>query len=190
MKKTLIIYLSLFLTLANCAHKPTKQEESGLELPNWVLSPYVEGKIAAVGMAPKSRGGLQFQIPQAESDARANIAAQIETEVSRMTKDAIRAARISEVEEVENVFSQVTKNLVKQVPLRGTRRINLYRDKTDGSLYVHMVIDNDMIREHFEDSLDAYGKALNATNLSRDLISKSEQAVKNLYEELEEELDD
>jgi hypothetical protein len=190
MKKLFFTYITALFIITNCATKPTPQEESGLDLPAWVLNPNIEGQIAAVGIAPKSRGGLQFQIPQAEADARANIAALIETEVSRMSKDALRAARISEREEVENVFSQVTKNLVKKVPLRGAKRINLYRDKIDGNLYIHMAIDNELVRSYFTDTIDSYSKALQATNLSRELINSSEQAVKNLYDELEEELND
>ena len=190
MKKLLIVYLTILFTLTNCNNKTNIQEESGLELPGWVLNPDIKGKISAVGMAPKSRGGLQFQIPQAEADARANIAAQLETEISRMTKDAIRSARVSEREEVENIFSQVTKNLVKKVPLRGSRRVNLYRDKTDGSLYIHMALDNEMVKNYFDQNIASYNKALKANNLARELIDQSEQAVKNLYDELAEELDD
>ncbi len=190
MKKSFFNYIIVFFIITSCSSKPTPQVEAGLDLPVWVLNPNIEGKVAAVGIAPRSKGGLQFQIPQAEADARANIAALIETEVSRMSKDAIRAARISDREEVENVFSQVTKSLVKKVPLRGAKRINLYRDQTDGNLYVHMVIDNSLVRSYFADTIDSYNKALKATNLSRELINSSEQAVKNLYDELEEELND
>ena len=104
-----------------------------------MIDPYIEGKISAVGIAPKSKGGLQFQIPQAESDARANIAAQLETTVSRLTKDALRSAKISDAEEVENIFSQVTKNLIKDIPLRGVRRVNMYRDNASGDLYLSLI---------------------------------------------------
>ncbi len=189
MKKALLLTLSAFLFFTACAKKePSLQEQSGINLPDWILDPYVEGKIAAVGIAPKSKGGFQFQIPQAEADARANIAAQLNTEVSRLTKNALRAARIAEQEEVENVFSQVTKNLIKKVPLRGARRINIYVDPDKGDLYVHMALDNEMILTHFEKSQDVYAQALKNASLSRKSLDNAQDAVKELYDELDKEL--
>jgi len=190
MQKILTLIVAISIILSGCKSKPTPQEEAGLNLPAWVLDPYVDGKVAAVGIAPKSRGGLQFQIPQAEADARANIAAQLETEVSRMTKDALRSARIADNEEVENVFSQVTKSLVKKVPLRGARRINMYKDSTDGSLYIHMAIDSEMVAEHFEKNQKAYTAAIKASAAARAQLDQAEKAVQKLYDELDEELDD
>ena len=83
---------ALFACQSKVADEVTESQEEQVSalahLPAWVLSPAIEGTIAAVGIAPASAGGLQFEIPKAEADARANIAAQINVEISRLTKNA------------------------------------------------------------------------------------------------------
>ena len=188
--KSFLIIISILLTVS-CASKTKKVEEANLgNVPAWVLDPKVDGTIAGVGIAPKSKGGLQFQIPQAEADARANIASQINTEVSRMTKNALRESRIDGFDDVENVFSQVTKNVVKKIPLMGARRINMYRDPVEGTLYIHMSIDNEMVAEYFEKNEKMFKNAVKNSDMTRDRINKAQKAVKKLFDELDEELDD
>jgi gas vesicle protein len=178
--------------LSSCTIKPeaaSVMETSALvHLPNWVLNPQIEGSIAAVGIAPKSKGGLQFQIPKAEADARANIAAQISTEVSRLTKNSLREAQLDEVNDVENVFTQATKNLIKKIPISGSRRINMYVDPNDGSLYVHMSLDSKMIATYFEQNKNYMKTMVENAALSRDRLNQAQAAVDSLYEELNKEI--
>ena len=194
-KLLLVVAIVPAVLLSACGSKDdvkeVKIDNSALShLPGWVLDPSVSGRIAAVGIAPKSRGGLQFQIPQAESDARANIASQISTEVSRLTKNALREARIGEVDDVENVFSQVTKNVVKKIPLMGAKRINMYKDSNDGSLYIHMSIDSEMVATYFQKNKKLFSDSLQNASLSRDRINKAQKAVDGLFNELDKELND
>lgn len=188
----MIILMVPVIFLGACAVKKEEvkqQDNSALShLPSWVLDPTVEGKIAAVGMAPKSRGGLQFQIPQAESDSRANIAAQISTEVSRLTKNALREARVAGQDDVENVFSQVTKNVIKKIPLMGAKRINMYKDPADGALYIHMAVDSDMIANYFKQNKKLFSDSVQNASLSRDRINQAQKAVDGLFKELDKEL--
>jgi hypothetical protein len=192
MSRILVVVFSL-LMIVSCASKNKDAEiesKSALNhLPSWVLTPEVKGSIAAVGIAPKSKGGIQFQIPQAESDARANIAAQIETEVSRLSKDSLRAARIGDDEQVENVFTQATKTIIKKIPLRGARRINIYKDPEEGSLYVHMKIDSEMVAGYFEDNKKLFSDTLRKSAVDRAKLDDAEKAVEHLYKELDKELD-
>lgn len=168
-----------------------QQDNSALSyLPSWVLDPAIERKIAAVGMAPRSRGGLQFQIPQAEADARANIASQINTEVSRLTKNALREARIADQDDIENIFTQVTKNVVRKIPLMGARRINMYKDPKSDELYVHMAIDSEMVAEHFSKNRQLFSDSVVSSSLARDRIDKAQKAVNGLFKELNKELND
>lgn len=195
MKKWFFIVLIIpVIFLNSCGVKKEEvkvQDNSALShLPSWVIDPSVEGKIAAVGMAPKSRGGLQFQIPQAESDSRANIAAQINTEVSRLTKNALREARVAGQDDVENVFSQVTKNVVKKIPLMGAKRINMYKDPSDGALYIHMAIDSKMIATYFQQNKKLFSDSVRDANLSRGRIDQAQKAVDGLFNELNKELND
>jgi hypothetical protein len=182
----LIALLSLSIT--SCS-KTVENPRSELDnLPKWVLNPHIEGTIAAVGISPASTGGLQFQIPKAEADARANIAAQIETIVSRLTKDALREAKISDQNDVEHVFSQATKSLIKEVPLSGARRVNMFKDPDDGTLFVHMSLDRKMISNYLAQNQQIIESTVLASNLSRENIKKSQEAVKDLFTDLDKEL--
>jgi len=137
-------------------------------------------------MAQPSKGGLQFQIPKAEADARANIATKINSSISRVTKQALREANVSGVNDVEDVFSQATKEVVKDIPLSGVERINMYQAK-DGTLYVHMQITENDYSRYLDNSRKVYEKLLDNSNLSRSNLNKSQDAVKELFDELERE---
>ena len=69
---TILILSSLFSLNACSSKKIIEEKKVSAELahlPNWVLNPNLDDSIAAVGISPKNRGGLRFQIPQAEADA-------------------------------------------------------------------------------------------------------------------------
>jgi len=156
------------------------------ELPEWVVSPDVNDGVAAVGIASPSIGGIKFQIPQAEIDAKANIASAVNSEISRITKDALREAKVGEVNDVEQVFSQATKEVVKNMPMSGTKRINMYQAK-DGTLYIRMVLKNEDYGKYLQNSQKMYEDRLKQANLSRDNLNKSQEAVKSLFDELDKE---
>ena len=85
-------------------------------------------------------------------DAKANIAAAIQSEISRVTKDAMREAKVNDVNDVEEVFSQATKEVVKNMPMSGVRRINIHQAK-DKTLYVHMVLKNEDYSKYIKNSI-------------------------------------
>ena len=190
MKKISIIPVILSLIFFSCAKDVKKVEEvknnNLSNLPSWVLNPEVENGVAAVGIASKSRGDFKFQIAQAEMDAKANIASQIQSEISRVTKEALREAKVNDVNDVENVFSQATKEVVKNMPLSGATRINIFKDN-DGTLYVHMMLKNKDFSSYLKNSQKVYEDRLKAANLGRDNLNKSQEAVKELFDELEKE---
>lgn len=192
-KKAIITTLiSVSLLLSSCSnHKEENKQidnSSLSHLPDWILNPNTEGTISAVGIAPKSKGGLQFQIPKAEADARANIASIISTEVSRLTKNSLREAQLENVSDVENVFSQATKNLVKKIPIAGARRTNMFRDAQDGTLYIMMSLDQEMLSEYFSKNRNYLDSALKSAQLSQERLNQSQKAVDSLYQELNEEI--
>ena len=191
MKKLLAVILSTAL-LFSCA-KPVVSDlaknsktQNISELPEWVVDPEVKDGVAAVGIASPSVGGIKFQIPQAEIDAKANIASAINSEISRITKDALRESKVAEVNDVEQVFSQATKEVVKNMPMSGTKRINMYQAK-DGTLYIRMVLKNDDYSKYLQNSQKIYESRLKQANLSRDNLNKSQEAVKGLFDELDKE---
>lgn len=192
MKKLSLLLLASSLLISSCAKKLpnpalAKIEKNNLgDLPSWVLSPEVEGGVAGVGIASKSRGGFNFQIRRAEMDAKANIATTIQSEISRVTKDALRESNVNDVNDVEQVFSQATKEVVKNMPLSGATRINIHKGD-DGTLYVHMILKNKDYSSYLKNSQKVYEDRLRAANLGRDNINKSQEAVKELFDELEKE---
>ncbi len=191
MKKLLALTLSAAL-LFSCS-KPVVSDlaknsktQNISELPEWVVDPEVKDGVAAVGIASPSVGGIKFQIPQAEIDAKANIASAINSEISRITKDALRESKVADVNDVEQVFSQATKEVVKNMPMSGAKRINMYQAK-DGTLYIRMVLKNDDYGKYLQNSQKLYESRLKQANLSRDNLNKSQEAVKGLFEELDKE---
>ena len=139
---TVISIAAISLTFS-CAKKQnevsTSQNSNLSQLPSWVVDPSVPDGIGAVGIASPSKGGLKFQIPKAELDAKGNIAATIQAEISRVTKESLRSGSVNNEDDVEEFFSQATKEVVKNIPLSGAKRTKMFQAE-DGSLYIHMVL--------------------------------------------------
>ncbi len=180
--------LVLATTIACSKKEKSITEVSGdlSDLPAWVLDPAVKDGVAAVGIASPSRGGIKFQIPKAELDAKANIAATIQSEISRITKDSLRSAKVNENDDVEEFFAQATKEVVKDLPLSGVKRIGIFKAK-DGNLYVHMVLTNEDYSKFLENSQKTFESRLAQSKMSRKNINDTQAATKELFDELERE---
>ncbi len=155
-------------------------------LPAWVLDPNVAEGVAAVGIASPSKGGIKFQIPAAELDAKANIAATIQSEISRVTKDSLRSGNVNNADDVEQFFAQASKEVVKNLPLSGVKRINIFQ-ADDGTLYVHMVLKNEDYSNFLNNSEKSLNASLKKSSMARENIKKSEEASKAIFDELEKE---
>ena len=193
MKNKILIALSVAaLTLSvACAKKDAASNINANKgelsnLPSWVLDPSVSDGVAAVGISSPSKGGIKFQLPKAELDAKANIAATIQSEISRITKDPLRSGKVNENDDVEEFFAQATKEVVKNLPLSGVKRLNIFKSE-DGTLYVHMVLRNEDYSKFLANSEKTFAASLAKSNLSRENINKSQAASKELFDELEKE---
>jgi len=196
MKKTFLktfIAASSITALIFCASCKTKkkEEETKLsetlsELPSWVINPEVSEGVAAVGIASPSRGGIKFQIPKAEMDAKANIASTIQTEISRVTKQALRESNVNNINDVEDFFSQATKEVVRDLPLSGVKRIHMFQAK-DGTLYVHMVLKNEDYSKFLSNSEKTFSQRLQQAKMGRENINDAQKASKEIFDELEKE---
>ena len=86
LKKIISVASILIVSLSmSCAKKTEsgalKSSKGDLsDLPSWVLDPSVKDGVGGVGIASPSKGGIKFQLPKAELDAKANIAATIQSE--------------------------------------------------------------------------------------------------------------
>jgi hypothetical protein len=182
-----IIALSLTVSCASKKTSPNPKITGDLSnLPSWVLDPTVEDGIGAVGIAGPSKGGLKFQIPRAQIDAKANIAATIQSEISRLTKSSLRSADINNNDDVEEFFAQATKEVVKNLPLSGVKRVAMFK-ADDGSLYVHMVLKEGDYAKFLENSEKVFAARAGKLNIGRDNINKAQEATKELFDELEKE---
>lgn len=191
MKNKILIAASVaaLIFTSSCKSKNDQIKTSSGELsnlPSWVLDPSVKDGVAGVGIASPSKGGIKFQIPKAELDAKANIAATIQSEISRVTKEALRSAAVNNADDVEEFFAQATKEVVKNLPLSGVKRINIFKAE-DGTLYVHMLLTNEDYSKFLNDGQKSLEARLAKSNFGRENINKAQAATKDLFSELEKE---
>ncbi|MBM5782114.1 MAG: hypothetical protein FJ368_01690 [Pelagibacterales bacterium] len=192
MKNKIVILLSIAaLSLFSCSKKNTEITNKNNELsnlPSWVLDPEVEDGIGAVGIAGPSKGGLKFQIPIAELNAKGNIAAKVQSEISRVTKEALRSANVNNSDDVEEFFSQASKEVIKNQSLSGVKRVkdHIFLSK-DGTLYIHMVLTGNDYSKFLQNSENKMASRIKKSDMARDNINKTEQANKAIFDELEKE---
>jgi hypothetical protein len=190
MKNKILIALVVVLSFStSCAKKSSVSANPKSELanlPNWVIDPSVKDGVGAVGIASPSKGGIKFQLPKAELDAKANIAAIIQSEVTRVSKNSMRSAKVNDDDDVEEFFSQATKEVVKNLPLSGVKRLNIFQSE-DGTLYVQMVLLKEDYSKFLENSEKTFAARAAKSGLSRENINKTQAATKELFDELEKE---
>lgn len=189
-----VICLGLLLLLPSCF--PKKKDEAKdigqlqqLQLPAWVLDPSIQGYVSAVGIAPKTAGGIKMQIAQAEADAMANMASQIQTSVSRVTKESMRRAGVAtggqSNEAVDDYFARATKSLVKNVPISGAKRKNIFQNPMDGTLYIQMILDQTVVKDYLTESSSAVARGMANFNATQKTIAFTENSMKELFNELD-----
>ncbi len=192
--KLIKIFTILFLMpsfISSCIQKIEAPQakpaiENSSELPDWVLNPQSDEGVTAVGIAAKSRGGIQFQIPKAELNGKSNIASIIQSKISRLTKNSLRSASVNDNEDIEDFFAQATKEVVKDLPLSGIKRINLHQGK-DGTLYVQMLLTNKDYTSFIANGQKTFESMLKQSNIGQGNINKSQEASKALFDELANE---
>ncbi len=194
------IIASMLVLMSGCASsEPTPQEqqeilneqkeqmrESIASLPEWVLNPMSSEGITAVGMAGYSKHGLRVMKPQAEMDARAKLAGQIQTVVSRVQKQAIRHSQVANSDDMENLFSQTTKEVIEKTPLSGAVIVNQAM-VSNGDYYVQMVINNREIAKELQAQKDEYKRSMEDANMSRENIRDGMEILDNMIKELDNE---
>jgi len=190
MKKIITLLSILVLSLSvSCSSKksPNPKITGDLsDLPSWVVDPAVEDGVGGVGIASPSKGGLKFQIPKAELDAKANIAATIQSEISRVVKNSLRSADVNNSDDVEEFFAQATKEVVKNLPLSGVKRLAIFK-ADDGTLYIHMSLSDADYTKFLENSQRTFAARAARAKMSRENINETQKATKELFDELEKE---
>ena len=198
MKKSLLFVLitATAITFTGCADKSEqslaeKQKQAQIDannnLPSWVIDPKVEGGISVVGIAGYSKHGMQIMLPQAEMDGRAKLAGQIQTVVSRVQKQAMRHNKINDLDDLENVFKQASKEVIKKMPLSGARKMNQYQ-AADGTLYVLMVIEKREVSKHLKNMKSTYEDHMREAKMTRESLDQGMKVLDDMMKELDEEV--
>lgn len=178
---SVLLILSLHSCIVACSSNKNFVNKSETDLPEWFNS---SEELNGIGIASVSQGGIKYQIAIAELDAKGNLATKVYSEISRITKDALRSANINNSDDVEEFFAQATKEVVNNLPFNGMTRDKTYISK-DGTLYVRVVLKQSDYLKSLEKSKSSLLEKLKAQNIARESINKSEEATKAIFDELE-----
>jgi len=186
---TVLVSIVLFTGCSNKSpstpQEAKKQEVAGQtkELPSWVQNPKVDNAICAVGIANYSKHGIPAMLPIAQMDARAKLAGKVQTIVSQLKQRAIRKTKLNNIDEFETSFKEVTKEVIKEIPISGAKRVKMYQAK-DGTLYILMIIEKKEITQNLKDI-----KSMYEAKQSKEYLNEGMKVIDNMIEELNKEVE-
>jgi hypothetical protein len=132
--------------------KPAAQQEPDFRCkkenvlaPKWTCTPFVDGAIAEVGVAPKTAAGPGMQRRMALANARSNLAQQIETQVKDKVESFTRTTGMGGNETVDAVATAVSKQVAK-VTLKGSKQVDAW-EAPSGTLYVLVAVPEKSVNE-------------------------------------------
>ena len=158
------------------------------DIPNWegLYQASDKGRIRSLDRVKNCKNAKgKILNPISRYNREGYLAAKIQSEISRVTKNSLRSANVNNVDDVEEFFAQATKEVVNSLPLNGVMRDKIYQGK-DGSLYIHVILKPDA----YEAFLEQTEKALKSRikkNIARENINETEKATKAIFDELEKE---
>jgi hypothetical protein len=154
--KYLVSALVLAVVMIGCGkpHGYVDPEFDGA--PEWVMVPYVKGKVAELGSAPRNKmNNFGFQRELAMANARANLAKRLNVKVKSMFKTYVSQTSANGGT-MDSTAESVTKQITKQ-SLRGSMQHAAWTSKS-GTLYILMVIDTKSVADLMEQNAkSAYG---------------------------------
>jgi len=155
MKKTLIFILSVaaMIFTAGCGgSQPEKQvfkcQIEGAAAPEWVCNggaDYKDG-VYAVGSAPKSPLGINFQRTEAIAAARNEIARQLDVKVKNLFKSYLSSTGVKDDQTAERVVTDVTKQITNK-SLSGTKLLKTWFSPK-GTMYVLVGVDKESLKNN------------------------------------------
>jgi len=182
-----LISIALVFTGCGSTTQPTTQHEiktdmiqTANNLPDWIMNPEYTNAIAAVGITGYSKHGMQVMLPQTEMDGRAKLAGKIKTTISQLKAKVLRHSKINTLDDFDNTFKEVTKEVIKDMPISGARRVKMHQAK-DGTLYVLMIIEKREVSSHLKEIKTAYKKA----ELSRKNLDAGMSIIDSMIKELD-----
>jgi uncharacterized lipoprotein YehR (DUF1307 family) len=147
--------------------------------PQWVIAPYLEGTVVALGVAsPNAGNDYSFQVEEAVADGRTKLARRIETKIKSMFKQFKATTGAGKSGTYDKATSSVSKQVSNQT-LRGTKMMNSWINK-QRTLFVLVGIDSKEVAQMTE--------AQTKTSFKNDKALYQEFKAKKAFDELDLEL--
>ena len=137
-------------------------KQDGVLAPKWTCNPYVEGSIAAVGIAKMNAGhDKSMQRSEAMADGRDALASQISTKVSNLFKSYKGTTGSGDASTFDASSSKVSKQLASQT-LNGSRSIDSWMNPTTNELYLLVAVSNEPVKKTMDNAIKTSFKNDNA----------------------------
>lgn len=126
--------------------------QDGELAPKWTCDPYVEGAIAAVGIAKRNAGNdKSMQRSEAMADGRDALAAQISIKVSNLFKSYKGTTGSGDAATFDASSSKVSKQLASET-LAGSKSVDSWTSKK-GELYLLVTISNEPVKKGMDEAV-------------------------------------
>lgn len=175
MKTRLLILLITLISILSC-----KTAEMDIkELPDFVLNPPISADlIYGVGFGNKSTPSMSMKV--AETNARLDIANQIETSIQASMTDYIQEAGVDDVSQTTSFIESITKQITDTTVNGATPIQRVAMD--DGGWWILMSYDKAVLTKSFSNALDSFSNSEEALFAE----FKATEALDRLNAELED----
>ncbi len=127
--------------------------QDGVLAPKWTCNPYVEGAIAAVGIAQVNAGhDKSMQRSEAMADGRDALASQISIKVSNLFKSYKATTGAGGSATFDASTSKVSKQLASQT-LNGSRAFESWQNPQTKELYLLVAISNEPVKKAMDKAI-------------------------------------
>jgi len=128
-------------------------KQDGVLAPKWTCDPFVEGGIAAVGIAKRNAGNdKSMQRSEAMSDARDELASQISVKVSNLFKSYKGTTGSGADATFDAASSKVSKQLASET-LAGSKSVDSWTHPKTGELYLFVTISNEPVKKGMDEAI-------------------------------------
>ncbi|WP_265823108.1 LPP20 family lipoprotein [Geovibrio ferrireducens] len=182
MKRIILAVMFVALVTVGCGGKsaeaPKVIDPCFNGAPAWVLSPELEGGLAASGSAKVGPAGMQFAKTEAMASGRDELARIISLKVQNMVKNFTQVTGVGDAQTVDKVSSQVSKQVANET-LNGSRQKNIWQSPC-GDLWILVVLDPAVVKEQAKQAVQSSYK--------NDQALWQQFQAKKAYEELDKEI--
>ncbi len=125
--------------------------QDGTLAPKWTCDPYVEGAIAAVGIAKKNAGNdKSMQRSEAMADGRDALVAQVSIKVSNLFKSYKGTTGSGDSATFDATSSKVSKQLASET-LAGSKSVDSWTSPKTGDLYLLVTVSNESVKKGMDE---------------------------------------